>query len=134
MLKRKTFLAHRIIWEMFTDEELTPKIKIDHLSGDIKDNRFENLRKTSQAINSRNAKMNKRNSTGTAGIYLDKKLNWIAIWQTIEGKQKARSFASNKYGYEEAKRMALDARTQAIEDLNSIGAGYSERHGVCKSL
>ena len=38
------------------------------------------------------------------------------------------SFCVNKYGEEEAQRLAVETRENAICALNNQGAGYSERH------
>jgi hypothetical protein len=45
------WLAHRIIWKLQTGADPEPGLVIDHLNGNRADNRWSNLRVTSQSVN-----------------------------------------------------------------------------------
>jgi hypothetical protein len=53
----------------------------------------------------------------------------MAQWYDLSGKKHSKSFSISKYGYEEAFRLACEARVEAIRLLNEQGAGYTEYHG-----
>lgn len=70
-IKRKGYLAHRLIWVM--NIGAIPKGKqVDHINGKGEDNRIENLRLVSAAQNQKNMKRDVRNTSGVTGVYLDK--------------------------------------------------------------
>ena len=76
------------------------------------------------------------NTSGTTGVGLDKKetkgktyLSWVATWFDLYGKKKVKRFSISKYGDEQSKQLAMDFRNDKIKELNTLGAGYSERHG-----
>lgn len=52
-LDNKLYKGHRIIWKLLTGED--PENMLDHISGDVSDNRIENLRVASARENARNA-------------------------------------------------------------------------------
>ncbi|MCZ2397819.1 MAG: hypothetical protein LC100_14915 [Chitinophagales bacterium] len=53
--------------------------------------------------------------------------NYTANW-TESGILKSKTFAVNKYGEEEAYRLACEARLAAIERLKLLGFVYTDRH------
>ena len=55
--------------------------------------------------------------------------NWRAKWHDLDGKRHERSFSVLKYGHDKAFELACKYRAKMIEELNSQGANYSERHG-----
>lgn len=57
--------AHRVAWAIHYGH--WPD-HVDHINGDVKDNRIVNLRSVSQADNNRNAKVRRDNKTGFPGI------------------------------------------------------------------
>ena len=62
----KAYLAHRLVWLYVTGE--WPKLSIDHIDGDKLNNRFNNLRDVTQAINSQNIRRPRRtNKVGVLG-------------------------------------------------------------------
>jgi len=65
----KAYRLHRLIFLM--DKGYLPKI-LDHINGDKKDNRIENLRPVSSAQNAQNRQLNSRNKSGHKGVYWDK--------------------------------------------------------------
>ena len=77
-LKGKLFLVHIVIWEMFNGK--IPKgMVIDHIDHNRVNNRLNNLRLVTQQTNSKNLKMNKRNTSGCCGVTWSKKQGkWVA--------------------------------------------------------
>lgn len=83
---------------------------------------------------SRNTRKSKNNSTGKNGVTTIKRGGkpieaYVATWYTLEGRRKTRGFSVNKYGEEEAFRLACEYRDEQIRLLNEQGAGYTEGHG-----
>lgn len=107
------YLAHRVIWEMHHGE-ITEGMHIDHINHERSDNRIENLRLVTNKQNRINQRMDKRNSTGKAGVYWHKsQMKWIAsigvngknlhlgTFSNFESASKARRNAEIKYGFHE---------------------------------
>lgn len=65
-----TRTAQRVAWKWMTGEEADT---VDHINGDKADNRWSNLRSVPHAINGRNCKRSKNNTTGINGIGVDKR-------------------------------------------------------------
>lgn len=123
-------LAHRVIFKMLHDRE--PE-QIDHINGKPWDNRPNNLREADSFVNARNTKrVTKNKSTGIIGVYLrvDERNNrrYIATWFNLSGKMNSKSFSCNKLGEDVAYDLACKHRQDMINYLNSLGAGYTERH------
>ena len=70
-----------------------------------------------------------RNSSGIVGVrkgyqieesdeYVYTYTFWIAQWTDGKGKRKTRSFSVDKYGEEEAYRLAVQARTRGVNQAN----------------
>jgi len=129
-----TYQAHRIVYCLLNGS-VPADAKVDHEDGNGANNRGSNLRIVTTAVNCRNSKARRNNSSGIHGVgrYTPKAGSpyWIAQWLDLEGKHKSKTFSISKYGEGEAKRLAIDSRTKAIAQLNSEGAGYTERHGTC---
>lgn len=103
--------AHRVAWAIHYGE--WPDV-IDHINGDPSDNRLSNLRSVSQSENCRNAAINKRNKSGTPGVYWARRENkWIAriqcagivkrigAYSSKDEARKARMLANETYGFHE---------------------------------
>ncbi len=78
-LNYKKYLIHRLVWVMHGNE---PVEVIDHVNGDITDNRIENLRASTHTENMCNAKRSKRNSSGVKGVSWSKReRKWMgSVW------------------------------------------------------
>ena len=82
--------VHRIVWKMMTNAD--PVNQIDHINGDAGDNRWGNLRASTQLQNSWNQKTRHTNTTGHNCIYslatkraASKKFR---VLMCVEGKQR----------------------------------------------
>lgn len=62
-----TIPSHCVIWALVTGE--WPDKFIDHINGVRDDNRISNLRLATPAENSRNARLNRNNTSGVKGVY-----------------------------------------------------------------
>ena len=82
---RQKFLSHRVAWALFYGE--WPHGQIDHLNGNRKDNRINNLRVVSNLENCRNlgrrSVQNPDRDSGVNGVYWHKKnQKWVARLKT----------------------------------------------------
>lgn len=84
----KRVLLHRVILERKLGRPLETGEIVDHISGDVLDNRRENLRLATHTENMRNRKIAKHNKSGYKGVrFISKKKLWRAEI-TINGKKK----------------------------------------------
>ncbi len=132
-VKRIKRPAHIIVWEMFKGK-VPEGFLVDHRDGNSLNNFITNLRVIELIKNARNCKMNSRNSSGVTGVTFQE--NWIkelyvrASWCNLtNGAKVTKSFSVKKLGIMVAFRDAVIHRQKMIEELNSQGAGYTDRHG-----
>ena len=97
---------------------------------------YGNIRWELDDSQARNHTKQKNNTTGVTGLGIQTKViagnsytSWIARWNSLDGKSCTKNFSTNKYGYEEAKQLAIAYRNKIIQELNAQGAGYAESHG-----
>jgi len=108
--------AHQAVWFLVNGE--WPENVIDHINGDGHDNRIANLRHCDQSINLRNAKKSDRNTSGTVGVFFEKRSQrWMALIVINQKKLHLGSFKN--------KEEAIAARKAA----NKMH-GFTERHGT----
>ena len=88
---------------------------------------------TTQDKQCRNRRISLNNTTGVNGVMLEYRKGipdrYRTEWKEMDGTRRSKSFSINKYGKEEAFRLACEARENAIKELNEQGAGYSDNHG-----
>lgn len=68
MVNNAAYLAHRVIYLMH--HGFLPEF-VDHINGDPRDNRIENLRAASRSDNNRNRRTNGNNKAGVKGVHWD---------------------------------------------------------------
>lgn len=123
------YSVHRVIYVLMVGE-IPDHHVVNHIDGNIKNNRISNLEVCTQTENCRRKKVHngslmKSNTSGVNGVSFDKKPNsWNAYWYE-NYKLKKKRFYTHKLGETEAFRLACEYRKQMIEKLNSEGAGYS---------
>jgi hypothetical protein len=77
-IKRRLYLAHRLIWLIITGE--WPIAEIDHINRVKSDNRWKNLRPATQVENARNRNKQIDNTSGFRGVFraVRKTVRWHA--------------------------------------------------------
>ena len=128
----RNYSNHRVIWVLnggkFGDGEV-----IDHINGNSLDNKINNLRVIERHLNNMNFKMYNTNTTGNTGVNLidngQGNFYYMAHWSNFDNKVCRKYFSIDKLGIMVAFRDAVIHRQKMIEELNSQGAGYTERHG-----
>lgn len=85
-LKGKHYMVHRVIWAMHFGDSLGI---IDHIDGDISNNKLENLRAVTYEQSSRNTTVKKTSSTGIKNVQQhSQNKNKYQVSFCIEGKKK----------------------------------------------
>ena len=129
---KSNWYIHRILWVM-RNGSIDVSLSIDHIDGNSFNNSEDNLRLVTRAVNSRNRKKHKDNSTGFTGICFSTNVSGntyvAAYWNDLHGKRKVKLFSCEKLGKEQTIEQACAYREKMLEELNASGAGYSDRHG-----
>ena len=135
-LFQKSIKVHRIIHCLSTKQNLNCDMLVDHIDGNPVNNHPLNLRAVTYAQNARNKKTGnarKNEDTGVTGVSrvnLKEYRYYMVQWRTVDCQNRSKSFNIDKYGNDEAFRLACQWRQQMITELNLQGAGYTERHGT----
>lgn len=110
------FKAHRVAWAV--QHGRWPDGVIDHINGDVADNRLCNLRDVPNEVNLRNARRRIDNASGVAGVYWNKAIGkWTAGARTAPKVYK-------HLGCFSTREEAISART-----AHNAANGFTERHG-----
>lgn len=104
---------HRLIMET------PPHLVVDHINRNTLDNRKSNLQNVTNSGNMKNLSIRKDNRSGRKGVTLETGKRFKVEWYE-EGKKKTKSFSLNKYGYEEALRLANEFRDIVDNQLNIV--------------
>jgi len=106
---------------LFTTGSRTSKGEVvDHLNGITYDDRLENLRRTSQAINRKNSAMRLDNKTAYTGVWFDEDRNKYQSYIRVSGKQINLGRFDTAIEAHEAREAYLAAHPEL---------GYTARHG-----
>lgn len=109
-----THKAHRVIWAMIYG--YWPH-EVDHINGDKTDNRLENLREVSRAVNCRNRQLRSDNVSGFVGVSSNRYGKWRSRIH-VNGKEVLCGTFNTP---EEAHAARLELAKQH---------GFTDRHGV----
>lgn len=112
----KKHLAHRLAW-LYMYGQL-PKGEIDHKDQDRSNNAINNLRDVSHDLNMKNKPKYQNNSTGVAGVSIDKRCGKYRAYLSINGKPKG-------LGYYLTLEEAKAAREKALREQED----YYDNHG-----
>lgn len=100
------YKAHRIAWSMHYGS--WPEDHIDHIDGNRANNKINNLRVASHAVNQRNKRLGKNNSTGIFGVCWDPWKKWwrvqigtdyLGCYKSLLDASSARKSAELELGY-----------------------------------
>jgi hypothetical protein len=110
-IDQKSYRAHKLAWLYIFGE--FPNGILDHKNRDKLDNRISNLRSVSSSINNQNCKIRKNNTSGSAGVHLDKsRQKWVS-YVKIDSKHK-------HIGYFNTIEEAIAARKAAEKKFYSL--------------
>lgn len=128
--RKSGYPRHRLVAITFIPNPLSLP-QVDHIYHNGFNNCVDNLRWVDMVTNNRNSPMHRNNTSGVTGVNFNRSKNsWRARWCDLEtGKRRCKTFSINKYGEEEAFRLACECRDVMIREMNKKGAGYSENHG-----
>lgn len=126
-IEMKFYAVHRVILALHGIPCEDSQV-VDHLDGNPHNNQINNLRATSQSVNSRNKKKSSANTSGVTGVNLHRDAYWRVQWYE-EGKLRCKYFSIEKLGFENAFNTACQYRKQMIDNLNQKDYNYSGRHG-----
>lgn len=111
--RSKTCTIHRLVALAFIPNPDPLCILVDHIDRDKLNNKASNLRWCTVSTNSRNQDVRNKH-VGTRGVFY-KSLNdsWNATWYEVGNKmQKSVSYSVSKYGYTDAKLLAIISRRE----------------------
>lgn len=107
--------AHRVIWALIYGA--WPDGEIDHIDGNPANNRLSNLRVVSHALNGRNLKLKKNNTSGHCGVNRRPSGRWCAT-VTVNGQ-------TITFGTFDTQDEAIAARK-----LGEAAHGFHANHGT----
>lgn len=118
--KTRTTVSYAHLITLLRGIKIPDDCVIDHIDGNSTNDTRENLRIVSQAINCRNSKMPKNNTSGYTGISWNNSAECYIVRKYING---IRVYGGSAPTIKEAKIILNELEVLAIKD------GYTSRHG-----
>lgn len=137
------YRLHRLAWLYITGSH--PEGQIDHIDRNKTNNKFNNLRITSNTENCRNKTMNKSNTTGVTGIYWRKstkkwqvsiKVNYksvhIGCFNNLKDAITARKDANKKYKFSDNHGTKVNSGTDMVrmDEHRPLTTRYSAHSSI----
>jgi hypothetical protein len=116
-VNRIRILNHQVVFKMF--HGYVPKM-IDHIDGNVKNNRIENLRPATPSQNLYNSRLSTRNKSGVKGVCWSTSNKKWQVQVSISGKQTTLGFFED---LEFADLVAREARDKYHGAFANHGAG-----------
>lgn len=107
----KALLAHRAAWAIHYGE--WPAAALDHINGQVTDNRICNLREANATLNQRNKVLGSNNTSGHVGVY----------------KTKSGTFAAKILKNHIGTFAEFEEAAKARQETQTATPGFTERHG-----
>lgn len=82
-VNNKTYLEHRIVYQMFSGEH--PQ-EVDHINGVRTDNRFENLRSVTRNQNRQNSRLRRDNTSGVKNVSRETRTQKWQVQLGVDGR------------------------------------------------
>lgn len=118
-INRSQYYAHRLAWIYCYGD--CKGFEIDHINGNRRDNRIENLRLVTKELNQRNRAKNKNNKSGFTGVFWCKGIEKFRVRIKVNGKE-------NHIGYFDCIDKALEERDKFYEKND-----FHVNHGTVKN-
>jgi len=115
-IEKEMYQEHRLIWCWYYGVD-PGSYEVDHINGNKKDNRIENLRLVDRKGNSRNHPMKKNNTSGHTGVSWVGRLNKWRAYINEDYKQVG-------LGYYDTLEEAIQVRKEAEKSM-----GFHDNHG-----
>lgn len=115
---KKVYFTHIIVWLFFN--ELDENKIIDHIDGNVSNNKIENLRSVPQKINCRNKRKQSNNTSGVTGVSYNKQRKTWVVYYVLDSKVIHERLPT--------KEKAIERRLE-IETTLLKHKDYSNRHG-----
>lgn len=116
-LFNKRYMVHRIIW-ILNNKKINNEFVIDHIDRNPLNNKLDNLREVSYAVNSNNASLRYDSKTGVRGVQLSNMGGvkyYTATWYE-NNKQLRKNFRIDKLGCDNAFKLAVEYRKDKQND------------------
>jgi hypothetical protein len=84
---KKQIMVSHICWMILTGLQVPSGSIVDHINGDAKDNREDNIRLTNHTGNNRNSRKPSHNTTGVKGLTWTKNRKAYRAFIKVNGKQ-----------------------------------------------
>lgn len=123
---RRSYRVHRVIW-MLIHGKVNRHMVIDHIDGNCFNNRIENLREVTHSENCRNRKVDKRSTSGIAGLSFARNRTRMRISVTVDNNIRlTKSVKIEDRGYDSSLSFLLNWRKDRLIEHGIHD--YSDRH------